>query len=241
MGIGVLNEFGGRTEPGQDDEITMSDLIQRHLEQLIGLFTRINPPVDLNSLRILHGKGDLAGMTQWTCDFMALGINIGVKPAASGAPVNEQAPMWIEARSSLPRIGTPEFSLSHANICFHSGTIEELPFELIVAGIAQALAHLVLHSTRHPLQLDGKAIDLTAMIFGFRGFGEMEIGFDEADIREMLFSSMPIPRLVHFGFLTGLEAIFAQALARCKPGTRGQREYTCVRLGRSSQENAVCG
>jgi len=189
----------------------MSELIQSHLDSLTGWFRRINPPVDLNPLEALHNRRDLAGMTQWIRDFMALDFNIGLKITGSGEPATEQAPLWLDAPHPIPRIGTPESTSSHVNICVHAGTIENLPFELIVAAIAQVLAKLVLHSIQHPLQRDGKAVDLTAMIFGFRNFGEVEIGIDAKDLMEMLDSSgLSLPGLVYFGFLTGPESIFAQ-------------------------------
>ena len=88
---------------------------------------------------------------------------------------------------------------------------DKLKGKVLVAAIAQVLARLVLLSIEHPLQRDGKAIDLTAMIFGFRNFGEVEIGIDEKHLMEMLDSSgLSLPGLVHFGFLTGPESIFAQ-------------------------------
>jgi hypothetical protein len=46
--------------------------------------------------------------------------------------------------------------------------LEQSPFDEVSMGIAHELSHLVLDSVKHPLRRCEKAVDLTAMMLGFR-------------------------------------------------------------------------
>ena len=46
--------------------------------------------------------------------------------------------------------------------------LEQRPFDEVSIGIAHELSHLVLDSIKHPLRHCEKAVDLTAMMLGFR-------------------------------------------------------------------------
>jgi hypothetical protein len=66
----------------------------------------------------------------------------------------------------LPLYGTLAFD-NFKVLMFISRQIMDDSFEAFVYSVAHELAHFVLFSTRHPLQNNEVAVDLTAMILGF--------------------------------------------------------------------------
>ena len=48
--------------------------------------------------------------------------------------------------------------------------LQRAPFETVVMGLAHEFCHLVLDSTGNPLRRSEVAVDLTAMLLGFRDF-----------------------------------------------------------------------
>ena len=83
----------------------------------------------------------------------------------SGAPV--EAPAWVIPPYIVPMYGTPQFSEALFHMGFQASFVNEDSFATLVFAIAHELSHIVLNSVAHSLRRDEKAVDLTAMHFGF--------------------------------------------------------------------------
>ena len=70
----------------------------------------------------------------------------------------------------MPLMGTPEFERSLATIFLSKAFLAKASFEQVVMAIAHEMSHIVLSGLQHPLQSEETAVDLTAMLLGFRDF-----------------------------------------------------------------------
>ncbi len=68
----------------------------------------------------------------------------------------------------MPPYGSEAFRQLRIDIFLRRSFLEQSPFDEVSIGIAHELSHLVLDSIKHPLRRCEKAVDLTAMMLGFR-------------------------------------------------------------------------
>ena len=97
-----------------------------------------------------------------------LDIKLALGLVNSGGPKN--APAWVEMPSLMPLVGTPAFRALTVPVYIRKSFIEESLFEQVVLAMAHELCHVVLNATSHPLRQQEEAVDLTAMLLGFRDF-----------------------------------------------------------------------
>lgn len=144
-----------------------AESIESHIAQLLKSFGRATSPVDAAVLRELYHRGDFPSMLGWIKKSMRLDLRVGLRIVDAAG---KSAPMWIETPRKMPAYGTPEFRKTQVIVNVRREIIEQRPFDWIVAGFAHELSHVVLFSIGHPLQHNEKAVDLTAMILGYREF-----------------------------------------------------------------------
>jgi hypothetical protein len=132
-------------------------------------------------------------MLGWIKNSMNLNLRVGLRIVNSS---EDPHPMWIETPKPMPTFGTTAFRNIRVIVNARRDWIESSPFGWVVAGFAHELAHVVLFSIGHPLQLEEKAVDLTAMLLGFQKF------ITSAD-------RIQRDRRQRLGYLTSFEAEFA--------------------------------
>lgn len=140
------------------------ELIDSHLSQLT---FQVRDPVRHAELRKLHAEQkftDLAGAIR---NIMNLNMRLRVGLVNSGGV---RAPAWIEKPVNMPTYGTREFKNTLVTMYLRRSFLSRFRFEVIVCAIAHELSHVVLGSINHNLQYSEEAVDLTAMILGFRDF-----------------------------------------------------------------------
>jgi hypothetical protein len=81
------------------------------------------------------------------------------------APAWVQLPRWPD---ELPFYGTKAFKETSLKMFFRKSFLERHTYDQVAIVIAHELSHVVLDSIRHPLHREEKAVDLTAMLLGFR-------------------------------------------------------------------------
>jgi hypothetical protein len=145
-------------------EDVRKEFIDSHLSQLT---FQVRDPVRHGELRRLHAEQKFTDLVGAIRKIMNLSMRLRVGLVNSGG-IN--APAWIEKPVPMPMYGTSEFNRTLVTMYLRKSFLAEFRFEAIVCAIAHELAHVVLSSTNHALQYSEEAVDLTAMILGFRDF-----------------------------------------------------------------------
>jgi hypothetical protein len=70
----------------------------------------------------------------------------------------------------MPLYGTREFEQTEVMMYLRKSFLRDGFFESTVLAIAHELCHIVLDGIAHPLRRSEEAVDLTAMLLGFRDF-----------------------------------------------------------------------
>lgn len=86
---------------------------------------------------------------------------------ASDAPSRE-APAWVNVPAEMPPYGSDAFKRLRLDVCLRRSFLDQSTYDQIAIVIAHELSHIVLNSIKHPLRGCEKAVDLTAMLLGFR-------------------------------------------------------------------------
>jgi hypothetical protein len=107
-------------------------------------------------------------MVKLVRDGLGLDLRVRVGLVNQGGP--DGAPAWVSCPKPLPQYGTPEFKRTLVTIFLRKSFLAENKFEAVVMAIAHEFSHIVLFGIKHPLEEDEVAVDLTAMLLGYRDF-----------------------------------------------------------------------
>jgi hypothetical protein len=143
-------------------------MVETQLQALRDTFGDGLLPVSRDQLWPLFKKKDYTGIVKFVRDSMHLGLRIRVGIAKSGR--SAKAPAWVEMPAQMPPLGTPEFERTLATIFLSKAFLAKASFDQVVVAIAHEMSHIVLSGLRHPLRSEETAVDLTAMLLGFRDF-----------------------------------------------------------------------
>jgi hypothetical protein len=128
----------------------------------------IRPLVQEEVLRTLHRKKDFIGIIRHIKKEMLLGMRLKIALVNHGGEPG--APAWVEMPHLMPLYGTKEFEDVLIRMYIRKSFLHDYPFETVVAVVAHELSHVVLKAIRHRLYQVEVAVDLTAMILGYRDF-----------------------------------------------------------------------
>ncbi|MGJ5036715.1 hypothetical protein ACQR13_21635 [Bradyrhizobium sp. HKCCYLRH3059] len=152
-------------------------------------------PIALDQLKRQHRDQDYIEMVKFVRNSMKLELRVRVGLVSSGGP--SKAPAWVSRPVPMPSFGTPEFRQTTATIYLRRSFLQQSSCAVVTMAIAHELAHLVLDSTSHPLHGSEQAVDLTAMLLGYR-----DIYLDGGRYNEIR------PRSVHAFIIRQLSALF---------------------------------
>ena len=127
--------------------------------------------IRFSQLQALHASRDHKGMVRVIKRAMNVETDVRVVWVAKGEAEDakiKHAPAWIRLPSEMPPYGSEAFRQLRIDIFLRKSFLEQSPFDEVSMGIAHELSHLVLDSIKHPLRRCEKAVDLTAMMLGFR-------------------------------------------------------------------------
>jgi len=153
----------------------MSDIdVKSYLDQLKRVLPCV-PPISKGPLKALHAAQSYKGMVQLIKKAMNIeDVTFLVSWVPEGAAQQSQqkdAPAWVQLPrlpDKLPFYGTKAFKETSLKIFFRKPFLERHTYDQVAIVIAHELSHVVLDSIRHPLHREEKAVDLTAMLLGFR-------------------------------------------------------------------------
>ena len=143
-------------------------LIDSHIRILCQSLGKVRSPVDDVSLERDYRCHDYARMAGSVKRILKIETRVRLGLANSGGPA--QAPAWIEYPMPTPMFGSSSFNAMSVTVYLRKSFLKHAPFETIVIGLAHEFCHLVLDSTGNPLRRSEEAVDLTAMLLGFRDF-----------------------------------------------------------------------
>ena len=151
--------------------MVMGDEIKNYLHQLRQALACV-PPIPVDALYSLHKAQDYKGMVQFIKKWMKIeGVTIRVVWVPDGAAnsgTQEDRPACVFLPPNIPFFGTKAFSEMTLEMRFRKSFLERSTYDQVAITMAHELSHVVLESIDHPLRRAEKAVDLTAMLLGFR-------------------------------------------------------------------------
>jgi hypothetical protein len=148
-----------------DNKPIRAGMIQSYIAQLRASLGEMKP-VNETQLRELFGRKDYTGMVKIIRDKMGLELRVRVGIVNEGGPVG--APAWVSAPKPMPHFGTAEFRQTLVTVFLRKAFVSDHNFEEVAIAIAHELSHIVLFGRNHCLQDSEEAVDLTAMLLGYR-------------------------------------------------------------------------
>lgn len=128
----------------------------------------LRPPADPKPLKDLYDAKRYTDLIRYIKNSLSLKVDLRVAYVASGGPPG--APAWVIMPQPMPMYGTKAHEHTVVTVYFRKEFVERESFARVVAAIAHELSHIVLDGCDHPLKRDEKAVDLTAMVLGYRNF-----------------------------------------------------------------------
>ncbi|HRY52699.1 MAG TPA: hypothetical protein P5089_02500 [Candidatus Portnoybacteria bacterium] len=143
------------------------DLIESYLLKLRASFGGLKSLVEGDELELLYQTRNYAGMVSSIKRIFCLDLRIMLGLVNRGGL---DAPAWVKWPKSLPLYGSDDFQQTIVIIYLRKSFLGEASFEPIVVAIAHELSHIILYAFRHELCRQEEAVDLLAMLLGFRDF-----------------------------------------------------------------------
>jgi hypothetical protein len=143
--------------------------VSKYLKQLRQVLPWV-PPVPIGALKSLHSARDYKGMVRLIKKTMNVEIDLRIVWVSEGdAKIGsvKDAPAWVDLPGKMPAYGSDAFRKSRLDIYLRRSFLERSAYDQVTAAIAHELSHIILDSIEHPLRRCEKAVDLTAMLFGF--------------------------------------------------------------------------
>ena len=143
-------------------------MIDSFVSQLTTLLRGLRTPIKEDELQRLYDDRNYAGMVYVIQQVLGLDLKLELGLVRSGGPKN--APAWVELLKPMPVYGTLQFRQSTIQVFMRNSFLASVGFEVVVIAIAHELCHIVLSSIDSHLFMQEEAVDLSAMMLGFRDF-----------------------------------------------------------------------
>lgn len=144
------------------------NMLDTYIEKLQESFGPVRRPVDDEKLEVIYQEGDIARLIGHIATLLRIDVTLRVGYVNSGGP--KKAPAFVSFEQPFPQFGTEAFKRSLVTVYLRKGFLRDATFECIVTAIAHELSHVLLEATGHVLRKQEAAVDLTAMLLGFRDF-----------------------------------------------------------------------
>jgi hypothetical protein len=192
-------------------------MIVEYIRDISASLGGIRPLVPEGTLRTLHEKKDFVGMIRHIKNDLRLGMKLEVALVNNGD--EPETPAWISIPHLMPLYGMPGFEDVLVTMHVQKSFLRESPLEAVVAVMAHELSHVVLKGIGHRLRQEEMAVDLTAMILGYRCFFRRGCEYEtkyKASLLGKLFAFHETPvyeeqiTTIHrIGYLAREEVVFA--------------------------------
>ncbi len=142
------------------------DMLEVYIKNLRRSFG-LKPPVPEENMRRLYDAKDYHGLTGAIMSTMKIDLRVNLGLVNSGGPA---APAWLRRPYPLPPINSSLYRNTVVTIFLRKTFLAEAGFESVVLAISHELSHVILDSEWHELRTKEEAVDLNAMLSGFRDF-----------------------------------------------------------------------
>mgnify|MGYP001580831390 CR=1 FL=1 len=147
------------------------EMLHAYIGALRLSFGPTRAPIDDTELEAFYKARDYNSIVRFVRDTLKLNLRIRVGLWNGNTPADiGDAPAWINRPMPLPMRGTRDFKNTLIMVNFRKSFLQEATFEQVVLAVAHELSHVVLDSVGHVLSRHEEAVDLTAMLLGFRDF-----------------------------------------------------------------------
>jgi hypothetical protein len=184
------------------------EMVESQLYQLREALGGGRPPVARKQLWVMYSEKNYTGIVKFVRDSMNLDLRIRV--GLSNVDSRTQAPAWVQMPSPMPPLGTPAFKQTLATVFLSKSFLSRANFDQVVLAVAHEISHIVLNSTNHPLRDQETAVDLTAMLLGYRDF--YVGGCESVRIERRWFSRIETHAHQRYGYLTPDEVRYADRI-----------------------------
>jgi hypothetical protein len=144
--------------------------VRKYLYQLRQLLHPVHP-IPITTLKALHAAGDYKGMVRLIKETMNVEVDIRVLWVSEGSANTgsvKDAPAWVTIPPEMPPYGGKAFREMRLDMYLRKSFLAQSAYDQIAIAVAHELSHIVLDSIEHRLRRCEKAVDLTAMLLGFR-------------------------------------------------------------------------
>ena len=171
-------------------------MIDETVTSLINTFG-VRPPVAEAPLQRLFETKDYIGMVRLIKSDICKDARIRLGLINSGG--NEKTPARVSMPDPMPMYGTREFKQALITMYIRKSFLRECTYTGAAAAIAHECAHIVLDSIGHSLKRSEEAVDITAMILGYR---RLHI----ASVEQIIKTRTQLPKLTEdpVGYIVGL-------------------------------------
>jgi hypothetical protein len=201
------------------------EMLESQLRQLCEALGGGRPPVARKQLWIMYNEKNYTGMVKFVRDSMNLGLRIRVGLSNVESPT--QAPAWVQMPSPMPPFGTPAFKQTLVTVFLSKSFLSRATFDQVILAVAHEISHIVLNGTNHALRDQETAVDLTAMLLGYRDF--YVGGCESVRIERRWFSRVETHAHQRYGYLTPNEVRYADRILVRRFGLSRFRSWHSVR------------
>ena len=143
-------------------------MIVEYVRQLSGFLSGVSPSVEQEKLREMHRKKRFTDMVAHICIILGLNLRMRVGFVVKGG--HPEAPAWITKPSSASLYGTSDFKNMLVTMYIRKMFLKRVPFETAVLAMAHEISHVVIDVVGLKFENKEEAVDLAAMLLGFRDF-----------------------------------------------------------------------
>ncbi len=144
-------------------------LIQSYVQQLRASFGPLRPLVSEEELRALYDAGEFGRMMYRVKESLHLDCRVRLGLVNSGG-CNPQAPAWVVRPDVMPIFGSEAFRQTEVTVFIRKPFLAKATFDATVIAMAHELCHPLIDAMHHPLWDKEEAVDLLAMLLGYRDF-----------------------------------------------------------------------
>jgi hypothetical protein len=144
------------------------EMIRNYFQQLSFSLGGVRPLIGRDDLSTFYEEKDFVGMVRHVRTTLQLDVRIRLGLVNGGGP--SHAPAWIALPKTMPPYGTRAFSRTVLTLYIRKSFLAAGPLERVVIALAHEFSHVVLAGIGHRLVAQEEAVDLAAMLLGYRGF-----------------------------------------------------------------------
>ncbi|SIO66968.1 hypothetical protein SAMN05443247_11583 [Bradyrhizobium erythrophlei] len=217
------------------------EMVKSQLDQLRESLGGGCSPVATTQLWALYNEKNYAGMVKYVRDSLSLDLKIRLGLSNIAGP--NGAPAWVEMPNPMPPFGTAEFRQTTATVFLWKTFLDQSKFEQVVSAIAHELSHIVLNGIGHALREHETAVDLAAMLLGYRDIYVLGCERHEVDVSYGSYSRVETRRHYKLGYLEPDEVRYAASLlgrpSEAKPKAKYSPRFLLTKLSAAAPVAAL--